>query len=124
MKKNEFSTDNKKFTLGDLLQDKGFTSSNEAEITNQADQSADDTIDYNAKIRVIYQKKGRGNNPVTIINGLELSSDDIKSLAKELKQKLAVGGSIENREIILQGDQVEKTINVLKSLGYRNVKKG
>jgi len=123
MKKNEFSTDNKKFTLGDLLQDKGFTS-NEAEITNKNDQYADDIIDYNAKIRVIYQKKGRGNNPVTIINGLELSSDEIKSLVKELKQKLAVGGSIENGEILLQGDQVEKTINVLTSLGYRNVKKG
>ena len=116
MKKSEFSTDNKKFTLGDLLKDKGFTS-NEAEITNHSDQSVDDTIDYNAKIRVIYQKKGRGNNPVTIINGLELSSDDIKLLAKELKQKLAVGGSIENGEIILQGDQVEITINVLKYFG-------
>lgn len=56
MKKNEFSTDNKKFTLGDLLQDKGFIS-NEAEITNNADKYADDIIDYNAKIRVIYQKK-------------------------------------------------------------------
>ena len=123
MKKSEFSTDNKKFTLDDFLKDNGSTS-NEAEITNHSDQSVDDTIDYNAKIRVIYQKKGRGNNPVTIINGLELSSDDIKLLAKELKQKLAVGGSIENGEIILQGDQVEKTINVLKSLGYRNVKKG
>ncbi|HPU47468.1 MAG TPA: translation initiation factor [Bacteroidales bacterium] len=123
MKKNEFSTDNKKFTLGDLLQDKGFTTSEE-EIINNADESADETIDYNAKIRVIYQKKGRGNNPVTIIDGLELSGDDIKSLAKELKQKLAVGGSVENSEIILQGDQVEKTINVLKSMGYRNVKKG
>jgi len=56
MKKNEFSTDNKKFTLGDLLQDKGFTS-NEAEITNKNDKYADDINDYNAKIRVIYQKK-------------------------------------------------------------------
>lgn len=123
MKKNSFSTDNEKFTLGDLLKDKGFKSN---ESINE-DEKIKDTINdtnYNAKIYIIYQKKGRGNNPVTIIKGLECDEDEIKSLAKELKQKLAVGGSVENGEIILQGNQVDKTINIFKSLGYKNVKKG
>lgn len=123
MKKNSFSTDNEKFTLGDLLKDKGFKSN---EYSNE-DEKIKDTIkdtNYNAKICIIYQKKGRGNNPVTIIKGLECDEDEIKSLAKELKQKLAVGGSVENGEIILQGNQVDKTINIFKSLGYKNVKKG
>jgi translation initiation factor 1 (eIF-1/SUI1) len=45
-------------------------------------------------------------------------------MKKKLKQKLAVGGTIDNNEIILQGDQVDKVIEFLTSLKFNDVKKG
>lgn len=132
MKKESYNTDNTKFTIGDLLKEKGFNLTN----TNNEESETDDVqssnnnelsiadLSNNSKIRVIYQRKGRANNPVTIIKGLDLDEEKIKILAKIIKQKLAVGGTIDNNEIILQGDQVDKVIEFLTSLKFNDVKKG
>ncbi len=55
---------------------------------------------------------------VTIITGLDKNSD-LKNMAKDLKRKLACGGTLKNNEIILQGDHREKVKKFLIERGYK-----
>ena len=67
------------------------------------------------KLRI--EKKGRGGKTVTIIEGLK-SEAAAEKLAKELKNKLATGGSVKDTEIILQGNVKEKLRTLLTNEGY------
>jgi translation initiation factor 1 len=69
-------------------------------------------------VRLQRQVKGRNGKPVTIITGLPLTGADLKKLAKQLKSKCGVGGSIEAQNIIIQGDKREFLQSELETLGY------
>jgi len=73
--------------------------------------------------RVHLEKKHRGGKTASIIRGLNISTDKMKDLAKDLKAKCGVGGSVKDREIIIQGDQRDKIVDHLKGLGIPDVKK-
>ena len=64
------------------------------------------------------ETKGRAGKIVTIIDGLSIDPMELKSVAKILKKKSGVGGSVKDQRIEIQGDQREKCLIVLKSLGY------
>ncbi|QYS86227.1 translation initiation factor [Flavobacterium oreochromis] len=64
-----------------------------------------------------YEK--RKGKPITIIAGYEGQDEDFKLLAKEIKNKLAVGGSFKDGEIIIQGDYRDKIMNILKEKGFK-----
>ncbi|VVC02979.1 Translation initiation factor SUI1 [Candidatus Bilamarchaeum dharawalense] len=68
-----------------------------------------------AKIRV-YTTKKKFKKLVTIVEGID--KEQIDQTAKELKHKLACGGTSKEGVIILQGDQKRRTSEVLKQLGY------
>jgi translation initiation factor 1 len=70
-------------------------------------------------VRLQRQVKGRGGKPVVLITGLPLASADLKDLAKKLKNKCGVGGSIEDGVILIQGDKRELLMTELTALGYR-----
>jgi len=63
--------------------------------------------------------KGRGGKSVTLIKNLVLSEDDLKSLAKKIKQDCGVGGTVKDGVIEIQSEQREKIANVLQKLGYK-----
>jgi translation initiation factor 1 len=65
------------------------------------------------------ERKGRKGKTVTIIVGFRGSGDDLKTLAKELKTALGVGGSVKNGEILLQGDFQERAQEMLMKIGYQ-----
>ena len=46
------------------------------------------------------------------------SSDLLKALAKQLKNRCGVGGSIEGGDILIQGDQRELLKSLLEQQGY------
>ena len=56
-------------------------------------------------VRLQLQKKGRGGKAVTVISGLPLAPDDLKVLAKKLKQRCGVGGAVKGELVEIQGDQ-------------------
>ena len=56
-------------------------------------------------VRLRRETKGRGGKAVTIISGIPLAEKELKTLAKVLKQKCGVGGSVKNGDIEIQGDQ-------------------
>ncbi|MFD2831726.1 translation initiation factor [Gramella sp. AN32] len=74
------------------------------------------------RLEAHFSNKGRGGKTVTIIKGFEGTEEDLISLGKLLKKKCGVGGSTKDGEIIIQGDDREKIMQLLKNEGY-NVKR-
>ncbi len=66
----------------------------------------------------------RKGKPTTIISGYEGEEEDFKLLAKELKNKLAVGGTFKDGEIIIQGDYRDKIMKLLQEKGFKTKRVG
>ncbi len=71
---------------------------------------------------IICKYEKRKGKPITILEGYTGADEDFKLLAKELKQKLSVGGSYKNEKIIIQGDFRKQIMALLKEKGF-NVKR-
>ena len=54
---------------------------------------------------------------MTVISGVE--KQDLKSVFKDLKRKLACGGAIKEEKIYLQGDHKRKIKPLLVKMGYK-----
>lgn len=88
-----------------------------AESENKAEKA--DAISQKGALHVVVEKKGRGGKTATIIEGFEISDDDVAEIARELKKKLGVGGSSRGGEILIQGDRKEEVISFLKKKGLK-----
>ncbi|MFU8773668.1 MAG: translation initiation factor [Anaerolineales bacterium] len=66
-----------------------------------------------------FEKKGRGGKVVSVVRGLQLSPEDLKSLAKDLKRTCGTGGTVKAGAIEIQGDQRKKIADRLEGLGYK-----
>ena len=67
------------------------------------------------KVRLETRKWGK---PSTVIEGIDVKSVDLASLAGKLKTYCACGGTAKNGQILLQGDQREKANTFLVQTGY------
>src|SRR5512134_3742821 len=65
------------------------------------------------------ESKGRGGKVVTLVKNLQLSPQDLKELAKTIKQACGSGGTIKDGLIEIQGDQRQKIAETLQALGYK-----
>ena len=63
--------------------------------------------------------KGRGGKAVTLIKKLALSEEDMKELAKKLKQLCGSGGTVKADVIEIQGEHREKIAEELTKMGYK-----
>ena len=68
---------------------------------------------------VVTDRKGRNGKTATIIEGFTIQQEEVAEIAKELKQKLGVGGSVRDGEILIQGDYKEKIKTILSQRGFR-----
>ncbi|MBT8265075.1 MAG: translation initiation factor [Bacteroidia bacterium] len=68
---------------------------------------------------IICKYEKRKGKPITILEGYTGADSDFKRLAKELKQKLSVGGSFKDDKIIIQGDFRDKIMEILKEKGFK-----
>lgn len=65
-----------------------------------------------------FSNKGRGGKTVTVIKGFEGNDNELKTLAKKIKQHCGVGGSVKNNDIIIQGNVRNQVMDFLSSKGH------
>jgi len=90
----------------------------------RCNNSASDQSKRDGIVRIQRETKGRKGKGVTLISGVPLAGDELKSLAKSLKQKCGTGGTIKNGIIEIQGDHRELLLGLLKEKGWQVKKAG
>ena len=82
-------------------------------------KSENENVLAKQNLEVHYSIKGRAGVPVIIVKGFKnISSEQLKNLAKSIKKKLGTGGSIKNNELFFQGDIRDKIISILESKNH------
>ncbi|MBE8167047.1 MAG: stress response translation initiation inhibitor YciH [Shewanella sp.] len=69
-------------------------------------------------IRIHRDTKGRKGKGVSIIQGLQLDSVELKTLAQKLKKQCSCGGTVKDFNIEVQTDNREQLKSLLQKMGY------
>jgi translation initiation factor 1 len=69
-------------------------------------------------VRVGRETQGRNGKAVTVVSGLPLLPDELKALAKELKQRCGTGGTVKDGVLEIQGDHRDLIVEELARRGY------
>ena len=69
-------------------------------------------------VRIKRETKGRKGKGVSLVTGVPLAGDELKALAKKLKQSCGVGGTVKDGVIEVQSDNREKIKAELEKAGY------
>ena len=69
-------------------------------------------------VRVSRSSKGRKGKGVPLVTGLPLQGEDLKELARQLKQKCGSGGTLRENVVEIQGDHREALVAELSRRGY------
>ena len=75
-----------------------------------------------ATLVVRKERKGRGGKTASVLSGLSGSADELKQLAKELGKALGCGVSVDQGELVIQGDQRSRLKKWMEDKGARRVK--
>ena len=68
-------------------------------------------------------RRRRAGKQVTLVDGFVGRAADLSALAKTLKTKCGVGGTVEEGQVLIQGDLRDKLVTLLSTMGYQ-VKRG
>lgn len=100
-------------------------STNENEDFSAFAENDQETLDAKHQyLEAHFSNKGRGGKTVTVIKGFRGKESNLKSLAKFIKTKCGVGGSVKDGEIIIQGNYRDKIIQILQTEGYHTKRVG
>lgn len=69
-------------------------------------------------VRVRRESKGRGGKTVTVVAGVPLAGEALKSLAGELKKRCGTSGTVKEGVIEIQGDHADLLMAELQKRGY------
>ncbi len=77
-----------------------------------------DTIAKEGQKIVVKTVKRKFNSPTTVIEGIDAKGTDVKGLLKQLKERLACGGTIKGNAIELMGDHRKRVKDALVAAGF------
>ncbi|WP_049928559.1 translation initiation factor [Halopiger goleimassiliensis] len=60
----------------------------------------------------------RYDKPVTIVEGFDLETSEIESIASDLKSAMGTGGTVADDRIELQGDHRDRVPDLLRDRGF------
>lgn len=69
-------------------------------------------------VRVSRETKGRGGKAVTVVKGVLLDAPALADLGKQLKAACGTGGTVKDGVIEVQGDHIERVMQLLKAQGH------
>lgn len=69
-----------------------------------------------ATLAVEKRKKGK---LVTVVRGLSADGNDLPALLTKLKSSCGAGGSLNESELEIQGEQLDRVREILRAIGYR-----
>ena len=69
-------------------------------------------------VRLQRETKGRKGKGVTLVTGLGLEGEALKTLAKQLKQQCGAGGAVKDGVIEVQTDDRDKLKALLEKQGF------
>lgn len=69
-------------------------------------------------VRIQKQTSSRKGAGVSVITGLDLSDEELKKLAAELKKRCGCGGSVKNGMIEIQGEKRDLLKRLLEQKGF------
>lgn len=101
-----------------------YSTSDTFEYTPEGNQASETLPTSHQNLKVLLDKKSRAGKQVTLIAGFIGLDEDLKELAKILKNKCGVGGSAKDGEILVQGDHRDKVVQILLEAGYKAKKSG
>lgn len=64
-------------------------------------------------------KRLPGNRILTVITGIKGDDQLLIKISKELKRSCGVGGSVKDKQILIQGNHREKVMNILIERGFK-----
>lgn len=70
-------------------------------------------------LKVVLDTKQRAGKTVTLVQGFVGTEEDLKELAKLLKNKCGVGGTVKDGQILIQGAFKDKILAILHDHHYR-----
>lgn len=70
-------------------------------------------------VRIRRETSGRKGKGVTTVSGVPLAEQELKQLAKQLKQQCGTGGALKDGVIEIQGDHREKLKALLEAQGFK-----
>ncbi|MEZ4935781.1 MAG: translation initiation factor [Saprospiraceae bacterium] len=100
-----------------------FSTNPDFQFTPEEEEQVEDLANDQQPLKIWIDRKQRKGKEVTLITGFVGGEDSLKDLAKELKTKCGVGGSVKDGEIILQGNHRDKVLAYLLDQGYKKAKK-
>ena len=86
--------------------------------SDEGDTSGASVADKAQPLKVQFDKRNRRGKVVTLISGFIGPERELEALARVLKLKCGVGGSVKDGEIVLQGDFRQKALDILHKEGY------
>ncbi|WP_111637087.1 stress response translation initiation inhibitor YciH [Marinomonas shanghaiensis] len=81
-------------------------------------QCKNQSVIGNGKVLIALETKGRKGKGVTVITGLPLTEDALKTLGKKLKTLCGTGGAVKEGQIEIQGDNRQKVKALLEKEGF------
>ncbi|WP_436346170.1 translation initiation factor [Natronorubrum sp. FCH18a] len=86
------------------------------DLLDELDSQGD--LETSQQMLSIRTESRRYDKPVTIVEGFDLESDEIKSIASDLKSSMGTGGTVDDGRIELQGDHRDRVPDLLRDRGF------